>query len=239
MHRSKFLNNVKIHESWMPLFSDALIQDIINIENKIGNDYTPVDNKVMRFASTNLNSTKVIILGQDPYPQVGAATGRAFEVNGLESWTTTFKQSSLRNILKLLYKTYNNDLITYSQLKDEIRYGTFEILPPSKLFQHWENEGVLLLNTYLTCEPGAPQSHRVHWKNIALKLLEYLNLNCKDAVWFLWGGEAQRITKNIDISNIIACDHPMLCSPKKSNSFINSDCFHQTANMVDWLGINP
>jgi len=85
-------------------------------------------------------------LGQDPYPQTGVATGRAFEVGTLKSWNQPFKNISLKNILRALYKAYSGQIIKFSQLKEKFD-NEFSVLPPGKLFEHWEKQGVLLLNT--------------------------------------------------------------------------------------------
>lgn len=39
----------------------------------------------------------------------------------------------------------------------------FPILPPPALFDHWERQGVLMLNASLTCRLNAPGSHREVW----------------------------------------------------------------------------
>jgi uracil-DNA glycosylase len=238
MNNSLLFNSNIVHQTWEPFFTSSVIKDLVFIEQKIGNDFTPTHDKVLNFAKSDLNKVKVVILGQDPYPQIGAATGRAFEVNGLNSWDAEYRQASLRNILKLLYKTYIGELINSSQLKKKIAENNFRILPPSKIFKYWEEQGVLLLNIYLTCKVGVPKSHRKIWKEFSRQVIEYITTSNKNIYWFLWGNEAQNEVKNINITHSIASDHPMLCSPKKQTSFINSNCFDVTKNMIDWIGFS-
>lgn len=203
---------------------------------EIGEDFTPSHDRVLRFSRNDLTQVQVVILGQDPYPQSGAATGRAFEVGGLTSWNSSFKQASLRNIVKLLYKTFNGELQNWSQIGEKIAEKKFDVLPPCELFKHWEAQGALLLNVYLTCKPNHPKSHRGHWIGFSRKVIEYVNQQRKGVYWFLWGYEAQRIVKDIHIRKSFTCDHPMICAPNKVGSFINCNCFAATRNLIDWLG---
>ena len=103
-----FIDNLKegLHSSWSPFFTPAVEQALLEIERKIaaeGREYTPDPSNVLRFLSLDLFAVKVLILGQDPYPQKGRATGRAFEVGGLTSWMNPFENASLRNIVRSIY----------------------------------------------------------------------------------------------------------------------------------------
>ncbi len=84
----------KLHDSWLPFFTDDIINRINHIESVIGDDFNPAPNQVLRFATTDFSKIKVIVLGQDPYPQKGVPTGRSFEVSNLLSWCDKFKQTS-------------------------------------------------------------------------------------------------------------------------------------------------
>ena len=91
------------HSSWKAFFERDDIQKMIeDIECKIDDNFTPSADKVFRFAEVDLKKLKVVILGQDPYPQEGVATGRAFEVNGWDQMGTNI---SLQNIMKLICKS--------------------------------------------------------------------------------------------------------------------------------------
>ena len=73
-----------IHPSWKPFFTQEISAILDDVENQIGiansEELTPDRNRILRFFALDLFKTKVVILGQDPYPQQGVATGRAFEV---------------------------------------------------------------------------------------------------------------------------------------------------------------
>jgi uracil-DNA glycosylase len=156
-----------IDSSWHAFLNDGGFKMINKIAAETGKNINPDAENVLRFLKVNLDNVKVVILGQDPYPQKGIATGRAFEVGGLASWRQNFRQISLKNIVRLLHKNYNRifsyeDILSFRQIQNEIETGKFPILPPDKLFESWENQGVLLLNTSFTCIPGMPGSHELY-----------------------------------------------------------------------------
>lgn len=185
-----------IDSSWHAFLNDGGFKMINKIAAETGKNINPDAENVLRFLKVNLDNVKVVILGQDPYPQKGIATGRAFEVGGLASWRQNFRQISLKNIVRLLHKNYNRifsyeDILSFRQIQNEIETGKFPILPPDKLFESWENQGVLLLNTSFTCIPGMPGSHELIWHDFSCRLLSYISsrLECH---WFLWGKHSQQ-----------------------------------------------
>lgn len=230
-----------IHSSWVKFLDENILIELAIIENKIGNSFTPPVGNILRFLFNDLNKLKVIILGQDPYPEKGIATGRAFEVGGLNLWNTKFKQVSLKNIVRLLHKTYNNidnyeDIYSFNYIRKEIINGQFKILPLDEIFKSWEKQGVLLLNSYLTCEVGKPGSHREVWAAFAGKLIDYIVEQRPDLNWFLWGRNANAFSGHIKNGCIYSCRHPMMCSREYEDDFLKSDCFKKTNSIINWLG---
>ena len=109
---SSFLDAIRVNnttdKSWEEFVKDPeIINELETIEKKLICNYTPCDSKVLRFATVDLTKVKVIIFGQDPYPQKGRATGRSFEVGDISDWNdTALGNDALVNILKLIYKSY-------------------------------------------------------------------------------------------------------------------------------------
>ena len=239
-----FLKNIAINDVWQPFLNRSNIDLLKKIESQVfRNPYTPRVDRVLRFLEFPLNSARVIILGQDPYPQEGAATGRAFEVGNLSSWDQSFRNISLKNILRAVYKAYTGEIIKYSTLKEKIK-SEFPVLPPGELFTYWEKQGVLLLNTSFTCEPGNPGSHRNLWKLFTARLLVFINERAGNAVWFLWGNHAIEASLPLKLKNYIALMHPMMCydKPSRQADFLYGDinCFERLADAIDWTGYcNP
>jgi uracil-DNA glycosylase len=228
----------EVHSSWKPFLTSAIITDLEHIEKAIlKTNYTPVKERVLHFLTLNLNEIKVIIVGQDPYPQEGVATGRAFEVGTLTDWNLPFRNVSLKNIVRLIYATYQKEIRSYKEIIVANNQNP-NILPPNQLFKDWEKQGVLLLNTAFTCVIGESASHSKIWKNFSLKLLQFIATNYPDIHWILWGNHAQQITSNLSLQNAVQSNHPMMCSPKSDNDFLYGkvNTFEATKHLVDWRG---
>lgn len=242
-YNSSFLDSPNsIDKSWNDFLTPEIIQEIKFIENSIldsENDFTPDIPFVLRFLERSLLDVKVIILGQDPYPQKGVATGRAFEVGTLKSWNEKFSNISLKNIIRAIYYANKNTYLKYSEIKPKIG-DEFPLNPPNELFVNWEKQGVLLLNTSFTCETGNSNSHEKLWKGFTNKLLEYIASHNKQIIWFLWGNNAKSIVENTEIKNKIESMHPMMCYDKSGREddflFGKINPFLETKNIINWLG---
>ena len=239
---SEFINHITVHPNWKTFLSKAILNDLQRIENEIKSEhFTPEINKVLRFLELPLKSARIIILGQDPYPQEGVATGRAFEVGTLNSWNKPFRNVSLKNLLRCLYKAYFNEIISFNDLKKKLD-NEFPVLPPNQIFKSWESQGVLLLNTSFTCKIGASASHEKKWIGFTSELLRFINRQNPELTWFLWGNHAINSTKNVQIKNKFESQHPMMCYPGKGREsdflFGNTNCFESFIGEIDWTGFN-
>lgn len=227
--------------SWDGLLTEEILDELRMIEEKIGRNTNPEHENVMRFLKCNLKDIKVVILGQDPYPEKGRATGRAFEVGDLHSWNDKFRQVSLKNIIRLLHKNYNeideyDKILKFSEIQNEIKQGIFNIAPPDKIFKSWERQGVLLLNTYLSVEHGITGSHISIWEPFSIKLLKYISEENSNISWFLWGKQAEDKSQYIKQGKFYISRHPMMCSEKYEDDFLKNNCFKDTMNTINWLG---
>ena len=240
---SVFLDSLdNIDNSWNDFLSSELVTLLKNIEKNIlesKQKFTPETDKVLKFLKVPLADVKVIILGQDPYPQDGVATGRAFEVGTLKSWDDKFSNISLKNIIRAIYFAYNNEYLKYSEIKDEIGKA-FLLKPPYELFVEWEKQGVLLLNTSFTCEIGKSNSHEKYWNIFTMSLLKYISKANPDIIWFLWGNNAKSIVADINIEKKIKSMHPMMCykNPDRDDDFLfgKENAFKETMSLINWLG---
>lgn len=243
LYNSVFLDSIDIIDnSWNDFLNSEVVALLQDFEEKIfkeNTEYTPKSSNVLNFLKVPLSKTKVVILGQDPYPQKGVATGRAFEVGTLQSWNNKFSNISLKNIIRAIYFAYNNQYLKYSEIKNEIG-KTFHIKPPSELFIEWEKQGVLLLNTSFTCEIGKSNSHQKYWNTFTNLLLKYISKANFDIIWFLWGNNAKSIVSEINISNKIESMHPMMCynRPERDADFLfgKRNAFKETMDLINWLG---
>jgi uracil-DNA glycosylase len=238
--------NVTCHNSWDSFFNNPVVTGYLAIiEGQIRNSYlqnkiTPQPSDIFKVFQMDLNKCKVVILGEDPYPQKDIATGRAFEVNGITCWSQLNKtgQSSLRNILKLLHKN-KFKCLTVEDIKvvrNEFKSRRFRILKPHRLFVNWQRQGVLLLNAALTCQINKSSSHIKYWNDFTLKLIEFIDVNNRQVKWFLWGKKSQKFKKLIsNLNNVHESNHPCLNGNSKE-SFYQKNNF-SNVNIIKWYGI--
>jgi uracil-DNA glycosylase len=119
---------------------------------------------------TPLPSIKVVILGQDPYPTPGNAHGLAFSVLP----DVRPLPASLKNIYK------------------ELTTDQGIVLPAHGYLVGWVKQGVLLLNTVLTVEAGAPQSHaKIGWEEVTDQIIRAIAAQTRQTIFVLWGKSAQ------------------------------------------------
>ncbi|MBO5553395.1 MAG: uracil-DNA glycosylase [Paludibacteraceae bacterium] len=140
------------------------------------------------FDSCPFDRVKVVIIGQDPYHDVGQAHGLCFSVND-----GVAIPPSLQNI----YKEIHRDLGTP--------------IPASGNLQRWAEQGVLLLNATLTVEAHKPGSHQGKgWEELTDAAIEALNRKREHIVFMLWGSYAQRKGKFIDRGRhlVLQTSHP-------------------------------
>ena len=228
------------HSTWEKFISsNRELLDKISLE--IGNDFTPDTENIFLFLKNDLSKVKCIILGQDPYPNKGDATGRAFEVGGYISWLSPIRNTSLNNIFKLVINgdKGKDNILSVGEIRKKIAKNELEILPPNKLFKYWQDElDVLLLNTALTCKLNTPGSHKEIWNEFTKKLIEYIDKKNKNIFWYLFGNHAKQYSVNGIIKNgkSIISSHPRINS-KKEGDFLLSDFFTTKYLDVNWNGV--
>ncbi|MFI3329007.1 MAG: uracil-DNA glycosylase [bacterium] len=227
--------NREHHSSFDNFFTKEINDLLDKIELEIGSDYTPNSDLILRVLNNDLSKVKVIWLGQDPYFQEGVATGRSFEPADVTSWFDKYRQVSLKNIIRGIYKAYNDEFLTYTEILKLIAYNQFELKEPKEWFDSLEQQGVMFLNTYLTCIVNNANAHRKVWKEFSKKLFEYIYNYNKDISWFLWGNEAKSILDIVPVKNY-SSNHPMMCSNKNKEDFQFNNCFKDTKDIINWLG---
>jgi len=123
-------------------------------------------------ALTPPEAVRVVVLGQDPYPTPGRATGLAFGFPPGER-----PRDSLANILGELAADTG------------IRRADGDLTG-------WARQGVLLLNTVLSVPVGRAHGHRaLGWQRLAAEVLE--RVARRPAVFLLWGGPARDLAAPI------------------------------------------
>lgn len=113
---------------------------------------------------------RVIILGQDPYPQSDVANGIMFGTNK-KIFTPTLKviTESLINPEKVEYESYFIDTSLES----------------------WLKQGVLLLNSSLTVEENKIGTHTMLWRNFISSFISKVSESNPGLVFILLGNQAK------------------------------------------------
>ncbi len=227
-----------IDESWEKFFTEDIKKELDDIEEKIGDKFYPSKENVLRFAKTDFNNIKCVIVGMDPYPSdfikngilTPEATGRSFEVASLldKTWSAKFKQSSLRNMLKTVYFNETGNIESLEDIRCYIENNTFDIKQPRDWFNSLENQGVLFLNATLTVVPGKPDSHTKIWDGFMNELIKFIDK--KNVTWLLFGDKAQkRVLPFVDENHTICTVHPRIAS------FVEENPFGKVKN-INWKG---
>ena len=154
-----------------------------NLKNRI---VCPESSKIFySLMLTPLESTKVVIIGQDPYHGEGQAQGLAFSVESDRAIPP-----SLVNIFKEIKSDMNIEPPIHGDLSN------------------WSRQGVLLLNSVLTVEKGNPASHAGRgWEGFTDKIIEILNKR-DGLVFLLWGAHAQKKGLTIDRRRHLVLEAP-------------------------------
>lgn len=176
---------------------DFLQQERIDFRDTL--EIYPQEDKIFKsFNFFDIEKTKVVILGQDPYHGPNQATGLSFAVSNKNK-----TPPSLRNIQNELVYDIGVDLL-------------------SKNLEHWAKQGVLLLNSALTVRQKTPASHMKIWLPFTKFIIDYLNNTCHGIVFVAWGAFAYDKLKDIDLSKhkLIVSSHPSpLSASRKYRDF--------------------
>lgn len=231
-----------VHASWEPFLEETGygLLELIAPQIIKGGVFTPEPAIMLRFLGLDLDAVKILILGQDPYPQPGVATGRAFEVGPLKSWTMPFRNTSLRNIVRALYDAVHNEKLTFKEIVGQLNSAPeeFKLLAPDQLFKYWELQGVLLLNTSFSCEIGKPGSHAALWRPFTTALIAYIQKRNAEIYWLLWGNHAREAVGHIAPKNCLLSCHPMICHEREGDFLYGSiNPFKATEGLIDWTGL--
>ena len=183
------------------------ISDTISeCEEKYGEYYPAKEDLFKAFELTPLESIKVVIVGQDPYPSLLAngkcrAQGLSFSVS---------KEDSVPGSLKNIYKEIYNDFPMFKA-------------PDHGDLTYLAKQGVFLYNQALTYCPENPKCYLNLWNRFTNIVINIINKNVDNCIYVLWGKKAENLTEHIRSREVITGVHP---SPLSANrGFYNKRYF--------------
>lgn len=197
----------------------AAMGQFLREEVAAGRGYQPSGERVFRAFQRPLAEVRVLVVGQDPYPNPDHPIGLSFAVRR-DVWPLP---PSLVNI--------------YTELRDDLG-----IVPPRHGdLTAWADQGVMLLNRSLTVQPGASNSHRGKgWEPITQCAIEALVARGGPCVALLWGSDARNLKPMLGTIPVVESPHPSPLSAyrgffgSRPFSKVNALLEEQGAAPVDW-----
>lgn len=215
---------VKIEPSWKERlqeeFDKPYFENLIAFVKQEYRSYRVFPPGNLIFNAFNLcpfDKVKVVLIGQDPYHELGQAHGLCFSVNDGVPFPP-----SLVNIFK------------------EINTDIGAPVPQSGNLTRWAEQGVLLLNATLTVREHVAGSHqRRGWEDFTDAVIRILSRERDGLVFILWGSYAQSKSYLIDSSRhlILRSAHPSPLSAYRG--FFGNHHFSLTNNYLAQQGQTP
>lgn len=213
-------------DSWNSILKDEFDKEYFkiimqNLEKEYENNIIFPDKSCLfkAFELCSYLDLKVIIIGQDPYHNIGQANGLAFSVN-----ENVKLPPSLKNIFKELKQSTGIDKKS-GDLSD------------------WAKQGVLLLNSVLSVRENKPGSNKyLKWEQFTDNVIRKISENNNNLVFLLWGNYAHTKEQlvNTDKHLILKSTHPSPFSAHRgffgNNHFIRANNYLKSNNKqeINW-----
>lgn len=196
-----------INESWDRVLDISVLREKLQIveEKRKAEKILPLKAEnsdiLLALKLTNFDNVKVLIIGQDPYPNEEDAHGLAFSKKNGDF------PDSLKNI--------------FNKITDE--YG---IENKNGNLTSWAKQGVLLLNRALTFSTNESLAKRnSFWRPVINDIIQNLLGRKKPLVIMLWGNPANQLFPESDsyyLKNnicVLRSSHPSMLGYKKETVF--------------------
>ncbi len=176
--------------------------------------FNPGIGKVFAALGESPEQFRVVIVGQDPYPNPNHAMGLAFSI--------PLEQKSVPPTLRNIQKEFKSDL--GKSLGNDL--------------SSWKDSGVLLLNRILTCRPEESLSHeKLGWQSVTNQMITSVLEANQNAVAILWGNQAAAVEPFFKPALVIKSVHP---SPLSSHrGFFGSKPFTRVNQLLMDTGQQP
>jgi len=179
--------------------------------------YPPADEIFSALHLTPLSKVKVVIIGQDPYHNVGQAHGLCFSVR---------PEVEIPPSLVNIYKELQSDLGCK--------------IPNNGYLVKWAEQGVLLLNTVLTVRAHQALSHQGKgWEQFTDAIIRAVNAEDRPIAYLLWGRPAQSKMSMLDNPKhkVFTAPHPSPLSAHRG--FFGCKHFSQANAFLEENGLTP
>ena len=203
----------QLHSDWQGILTPHK-ELIVEIENRLSDvDVVPNFSHIFRALTQPIETTRVVIFGQDPYPTKGHAHGLAFSVDS--------SVSPLPPTLKNIFKELATDCGVSRTTGD---------------LSDWFDQGVLLINRVLTTEAGSSLAHDdFGWQQITDAVAQ--KLGERDVVAIVWGKNAAELTQHFRPEFRIESPHPSPLSAYRG--FFGSQPFSRCNQILKEHDLSP
>ena len=192
-------------------FKIDAIESTLTNEADAGFRVLPNKENVFRALNTMPWDAKVVLIGQDPYPNADHACGLSFSVPA----HTKPIAGSLRNI--------------FAEIKDDT--GRYSVASNGDLTP-WVKQGVVLINRVLTVRSGESGSHfDIGWQEVTERVIKKYS---EFAVGLLMGGTAKQVRHLFWDDQVVMTTHPSPLSAYKG--FFGSKPFSKTNKILASMG---
>lgn len=166
---------------WIDVIDAKELRRVVTWVNKVNSSILcPSPKNIFRaFRACSFKDCKVVFLGQDPYPQAGVATGILFG-NSADTSEDTLSPS-----LKVVKEAAINYEIPHNRVEFD------------NTLESWAKQGILMINSALTCEVGKVGSHFEMWKPFVSKLIHNMSTKNNGLIFVLFGNQAQSFRRDI------------------------------------------
>lgn len=190
---------------------DKILKTLLK-EAQAGHRFTPPLKQVFRaFEECPYDKLKVVIIGQDPYPQMGVADGIAFSCSN-----DGRVQSSLRYMFKEIEDTVYPDGYTWD---------------PN--LARWSNQGILMINTAFTTEISKVGQHYKLWQPFLAFLFDTLTFQNPGLVYVFMGTKAKEWSESIPENNYkLFTTHPAFAAHTNNEKWDCQNVFNLISDIV-------
>lgn len=186
----------------------TLLNELVKLRNEGKRITPPLKNVFRAFQECPVKTVRVVMIGQDPYPQFGVADGIAFSCGN-----SNYPEASLRYMMKEIRLTVPEEQ------KDPLQ---------SADLKRWSNQGVLMLNCALTTNVGEIGKHYQLWSDFIAFVLDYLAWNNQGTIYVMLGKKAQEWDDFIYDSNVkINVSHPASAAYNNQSRWESNDLFNK------------
>lgn len=179
--------------TWSEVVDTKMVSEVLNKVYREDKPFCPKPENIFRaFSILPPDKVRVVLVGQDPYPQKGVATGVLF----------ANKENTPEDKLSPSLKVIKNSLLRLLQNSEKEFNFDPTFIPLVK-------QGVLMINSALTVEMNKPGSHSMIWRPFISTLLRNLSNMNHNIIFVLFGSQARTFRPYINKENFcVELVHP-------------------------------